>query len=523
MRDEESVALEISLALILDELGLEADRHIEEKANPKFRSAELFVAGEARYPADTLFVCPLSEAMAADKPDGVFFLCVRDGATFGRENVQPIKDITVVRGEICLRDLFNRVLRVFVRIAEWISAMERSVAKRSGLQELLDLSEPVFRNFITIQDSTFKLIDYTKKITSPGVVMARLVQHGFHPPETMDLLRHHRRLEEYKTNTDVIINRDRVTSEFDVVIKTFHLGGSIFIMVVMECCEKPANNAVVEMFGILIEYIKAYADIEIAQTGGIAGIKALILDILEKSAGSEEEARVRSTYCGYPFEGGFRLRVFSFQDEDNVPIAQIIRLLTESCRNAVALYWSRSILMLELKKTDAAKTCENAGRLLAGIDFVCGISNCFDSLWELPVAYEQAVIASDIASRVKACGDVGGRGRFHQFSDSLVYHVVSAGRRAAPGAFGSSFFATSIAALRAYDEQHRTETAKILRLFLENERNATSVASIMHMHRNTVLYHMEKINDILGVSLDDPDTRLQLLLAFKADDLHFFQ
>jgi len=40
----------------------------------------------------------------------------------------------------------------------------------------------------------------------------------------------------------------------------------------------------------------------------------------------------------------------------------------------------------------------------------------------------------------------------------------------------------------------------------------------MHMHRNTVLYHMERISDLLDISLDDPDVRLQLILAFKADD-----
>ena len=93
-----------------------------------------------------------------------------------------------------------------------------------------------------------------------------------------------------------------------------------------------------------------------------------------------------------------------------------------------------------------------------------------------------------------------------------------AGYRSAPNAWDNSFIARSIATLREYDSLHRTETTRILRLFLENERSETAVASVMHMHRNTVLYHMERISDLLGISLDDPDVRLQLLLAFKADD-----
>jgi DNA-binding PucR family transcriptional regulator len=33
---------------------------------------------------------------------------------------------------------------------------------------------------------------------------------------------------------------------------------------------------------------------------------------------------------------------------------------------------------------------------------------------------------------------------------------------------------------------------------------------------------MEKISDLLGINLDDPDVRMQLLLAFKADGLKSF-
>ena len=512
--------MEISLALILDELGYNFEKHISEGINPKFTTAELLVPGQDNFTSEKLLICELSEALSAVNRGGTYFLCVRDGAqdAYGADE-RSLTGITIIIANIGLRELFNRVHRVFVKIAQWIMDMERSTAKHSGLQELLDLSEKVSGNFITIQDSTFKLVAYTKNIEPPGAVMALLVRYGFQPPETMELFKRNRRLEEYKTITDVVVSRDRITSDYDVVKKTFHLGGSMFIIVVMECCEKPADNATVELFGILTEYIKAYADIDIAQTGGIAGVKSLALDILDGNTGGREEARVRSTYCGYPFEGGFRLYVFSFEDEDNVPVAQYISYLTESCGDAVSFYRSRYILMLEFERADTAATLEKAAQALTGADFICGISADFDSLWDLPLAYEQALIASQVISNQKAPGNDVETDRFRLFSESYIHYIVNAGRSAAPGVFDSSLLVQSISALRKYDEQHHTETARILRVFLENERNATAVASIMHMHRNTVLYHMDKVSDMLGVSLDDPDTRLQLILAFKADDL----
>lgn len=511
--------MEISLALILDELGFEADTHNNPVANPKFRSAELLLPGQPQYSPGILYICTLSEAIAADKRSGPYFLCVQDYAPEQGEVSGAMDGVAVVNADIGMRELFNRVHRVFVKVAEWIAAMERSTAKQSGFQELLDLSEPIFGNFTTIQDSTFKLIAYTKNIKPPGIVMARLVEYGFQPPETMELFRRYRRLEEFKRNTNVIVSRDRVTSEsFDVVKKTFHLGGSLFIIVVMECCKKPADHATVELFGILIEYIKAYADKDIAQTGGIAGVKSLALDILENKTGSKEEARVRSAYCGFPFEGRFRLYVFSFEDEENLPIAQLVHTLADSCGDVVTFYYSHYILMIEFERADTAETCKSAEKALAGLDFACGISDSFDSLWDLPKPYEQAVIALKIMKQLKTAAPVTGSGRFRAFSDLIVHCIVSASRAATPDLFENTMLMRCISALKEYDIQHRTETVRILRLFLEYERSATTVASLMHMHRNTVLYHIEKISNLLGVSLDDPDTRLQLLLAFKADD-----
>ena len=508
--------MDISLALILDELGLEAASHIDGGANPKFKSVELYVIGGTKFSPENLLICPLSEAIAATKREGEYFLCIRDRMQDEHENEQTMAGITVVRSNIGLRELYNRVHRIFVKVAEWVMSMERSVAKRRGLQELLDISERIFGNFITVQDSTFKLVAYTKNIEPAGNVMGRLVEYGYHPPETMELFRRHRRVEEFKRAKGVIVSRDKVTSEFDVVKKTFHLGGSIFIIVVMECCAKPADNATVELFGIFIEYVRAYADIDIAQTGGVGGAKALAVDILSKTAGSKDEARIRSEYCGYPFEAPFRLYMFSFEDEDNVPIAHLIKHLTDSFRDAMVFSYDLNILMIESEKADIVKTCSIAHKALDTSAFICGISNIFQSLWDLPIAFEQAVISSKVASKLKLSS--GNGKRFHLYSDIFLYHIVLSGFQSSPDAWENSFIARSLAILRDYDEQHRTETSKILRLFLENERSATTVAAIMHMHRNTVLYHMEKVSDLLGVTLEDPDVRLQLLLAFKADD-----
>ena len=511
--------MEISLALIIDELGFDVTNYNVKKHNPLFSSVELLSLREINYQKNTLLVCYLTEAIEAasiyDFAKDVYFLCLNNVSNLSK---LP-SNVIVVNAQIDIREFYNAVSRIFSKMNNWMMAMAHSVSKRNGLKDLLDLSEPIFGNFITIQDSTFKLLCYTENVSPPGMVMSRLIKYGYHPPETMELFRKHRRLEQFNLITEVIVSRDNITSENDIVKKTIHLGSSILIMIVMDCCGRPANSATVEMFEILINYIKNYADIDIAQTGGIDGVKALAIDLLEGNAGGIEEARTRSTYCGHPFDNGHRLYVFSFVDDANTPTAHLINLLSEVFPDCVIFGWKHHVLFIEYVQANVHETCKNAKSTLGRIDFTCGISNDFGSLWDLPKALNQATIAMDMSLRVAQGQSRKAQTKFNLFSDYLIYYIVSASESACAGVLDDSFVSKCLATLRDYDEKHRTETAKILRIYLENERSATATASIMHMHRNTVLYHMDKVNSLLGLSLDDPDIRLQLLLAYKLDDL----
>ena len=67
--------------------------------------------------------------------------------------------------------------------------------------------------------------------------------------------------------------------------------------------------------------------------------------------------------------------------------------------------------------------------------------------------------------------------------------------------------------------RYSVDYPNILYTFLQCERRATLASQKLCMHRNTVLYHVGKIEEMLGITLDDPDTRLQLLLGFKMLEL----
>jgi PucR family transcriptional regulator, purine catabolism regulatory protein len=78
------------------------------------------------------------------------------------------------------------------------------------------------------------------------------------------------------------------------------------------------------------------------------------------------------------------------------------------------------------------------------------------------------------------------------------------------------FYRATLAALTEYDHKQHAELLKTLEAFYANLGNLARTAEALHVHRNTLLYRLERIGAISGLNLDDAEERLALWLALKA-------
>ena len=78
------------------------------------------------------------------------------------------------------------------------------------------------------------------------------------------------------------------------------------------------------------------------------------------------------------------------------------------------------------------------------------------------------------------------------------------------------FYRATLATLAEYDRKQRAELLKTLEAFFANLGNLARTADALHVHRNTLLYRLERIREISGLNLDDAEDRLALWLALKA-------
>lgn len=72
-----------------------------------------------------------------------------------------------------------------------------------------------------------------------------------------------------------------------------------------------------------------------------------------------------------------------------------------------------------------------------------------------------------------------------------------------------------IGPLAVYDEQHKGSLVNTLNAYFTHHGNVSQTAESLFVHRNTLLYRLERIQELTGQDLDQADTRLAMQLALK--------
>jgi purine catabolism regulator len=66
-----------------------------------------------------------------------------------------------------------------------------------------------------------------------------------------------------------------------------------------------------------------------------------------------------------------------------------------------------------------------------------------------------------------------------------------------------------------HDERKQGDLIRTLNGFFDANGNLAKAATDLDVHRNTLVYRLERISELTGLNLDDADNRLILHLALK--------
>lgn len=131
-----------------------------------------------------------------------------------------------------------------------------------------------------------------------------------------------------------------------------------------------------------------------------------------------------------------------------------------------------------------------------------GMSRCFSELTEMPAAFREAVDALSVESKSEP---------YCRFDDSILLLIA---KLCSDNYDVLKLCYPRLLTLMEYDRAHKTAFTASLYCYFANGRNITKTANALYLHRNTMIYHLKKLEEIMDCDLSDPDTLMHLELSF---------
>lgn len=219
----------------------------------------------------------------------------------------------------------------------------------------------------------------------------------------------------------------------------------------------------------------------------------------------------------FPAGGTYAVAALAFPDRQTLPRAEDAGLFTgaDACLAGLGtpctlVRWE-GLLCLVAGSTTAAEEAavrlqEAASRLCPDTPLFAGIGGAAEGLQSLSHGVRQARAALQL-------GLYHRKPVFRYAELGLFQLLLEVSDREALRAYAEA----RLGAVHAYDERHGSALAETLYLYLLHDRSLQAAAEAAYCHRNTVRHRLLTLEQNLGLRLDDPAVRLELMTAFLVE------
>lgn len=242
-------------------------------------------------------------------------------------------------------------------------------------------------------------------------------------------------------------------------------------------------------------------------------ISAAFVKAIEQPAHLDEYKGSLST--AFDVDGRFQVLVLTTDDLDSMDsmdrrrIGYRLQIYLENISHNAHFFYHDGCFLLVLNAVDDASTNEiiegfisRAERRMTDKYVYVGLGSPVTDVANLHVSYERAMYAvkasKETGTRFVTFDSLGFSKLLYSVSDKLILNEMG--------------FQT-LAPLIEYDREHNAGLTETLYSYLKYNCSIQNVAAEMFVHKNTIVYRINKIKELLDCSFENADDRMRYLLA----------
>lgn len=186
--------------------------------------------------------------------------------------------------------------------------------------------------------------------------------------------------------------------------------------------------------------------------------------------------------------------------------------LTGCLQSSIYAHYEHALVIVFSRDTDMGLgdyTEEMLRKVCEVNDLSAGVSNAFDDLTHIHSHYEQALSA--IRAGRLVCLYLDDRFLYH-FCDYAHVDMLDITNKQYNLL---NFVHPSLMRLARYDREHGTELMDTLFIYLQNGCNTHRASKMLSLHKNTLLYRLGRIREILGFDLSSGEDQFMMQYSFR--------
>lgn len=520
--------MDISLSIIKEKLKKFNPVTNNISSSKSFDDILLYSSDMKEVKSNILYVCTLDDivnskfiindlyllkrnSMLYNKINDIYFVCTGDYSKFEKISDNFTCNIIFIPESISKYQIFSLLSEVFIFYEEWETKMMLALNGKNPLDGTIDLMSSVIDDFIFVYDASFGIIGSVKNRKSGIKEIDSSIENNFFSPEAVQILKS---LEADKPNSSFKgYFTSSVNDSHNIIMKQFYLFSTVTATLCIIYKSEKLSDEKLHILKESIKYIeKALSYKQNIYTSNTSAYEYFLIDLLEGKISDEDAVKNKAGYTKLNFNGRFKLLKIEFDDFSYTKANSVIfNFRTSYPYSKVFIYSKYVIVLLEEDKNNIL--VDNSNEKLNDLKILfrrnralCGISTSFSCLTQLKNSFDECSYAINFGKTLNPDKTI------YFYDDYFVYHILD---NYSKNMDTFPLINKNILKILNLDAEQKNDNFELLEIYLNNNKSITKTAQKMNLHRNSIIYRIDKIRNILGCDLNDSETILKLLLSFK--------
>lgn len=408
-------------------------------------------------------------------------------------------NIIIVNRDACIQDIFNHLQSILWKEREYNSWAGKLITHLAdNLQEIVDLGYDMLGNPIMIYD----LYDHTVNAAGRKEIIDDPAWSKDDKNIPFNLSN--------KGNSP-FYRHDPYSKQRSIICKVMVNHQQVGYLSVFED-EKPFGNDDLRLVSLLCSAVSVVLKRNTAIYSVDGEFTCFIQDLITGKVTDTSVIDDKIKMLKLPHNVDFYSVVIDVDTHHDRSIENLFRWsksIESMVKNCKTIIYDGCIFLLlyyDKSKNAIAKDLNGLKEFLAEKNLKAGVSRCFYDLSDLQEHYSQSLYALKMGKRL----DDGISN--YLYEDYAIFRLVKACLKTDDY---MNYCHPSVLNLIEYDKLYNTNLASTLARFVFHTRNIAATAADLNIHRNTVLYRIARIRQIIDTDLDDSNILLQLQFSFK--------